>query len=172
LPDEALIQEATILALPYPKSGPLRELRYFTEIKLRGRIPEAGRVYGSRQHQDTQAKDLIALRELDNEDFFTEFVVERAIHWFHRYIGSRFVTSESDEDPLVVYKHRNVLRFTALFTTVIACLLPILSISILYSIGSMKARIGAMAGLNVLLTVCLALFATAKRVEIFAVTAA
>lgn len=56
-------------------------------------------------------------------------------------------------------------------TSMLASTLLILSVAILYFVGTLKARLGLIAAFNLLLTFSLAAFTTAKRVEIFAIAA-
>lgn len=171
--DEAVIQQKTILALPAPKWSALQEVRYFNEIVLNGTVVDARDVWGSTTHLNvTGANDLIGLREHEEQDSVSKFVEHKVSQWFHRKIVYRFSKRCQQQNTLIKYNYRTLARSTALTTTMIACLLPILSISALYSIRSMKARLGAIAAFNVLLSVCLDVFTTAKRVEIFGVTAA
>jgi hypothetical protein len=54
---------------------------------------------------------------------------------------------------------------------VIACLLPVVSIVILYYIQSLKARLGTLAGLSAIFAVCMDLFTGANMSDVFAATA-
>jgi len=171
--DEAVIQQKTILAFPDPKWSSLQEVRYFNDIDLNGTIIEAHPVWGSIKHLGiTGANDLVGLREHAELDSFSKFLEQKVSQWFHRQVVYRFSKSVREQNTLTKYKYKTLLRSTALTTTIMACLLPVLSISVLYSIKSTKARLGAIAGFNILLSVCLDIFTTARRVEIFGVTAA
>jgi len=66
----------------------------------------------------------------------------------------------------------SLLQLTFLITSLLASLLPIASISILYCINSMSARLGTIAAFNIVLSLCLSAFTTANRSEAFAITAA
>lgn len=170
--DDALIQQKRVLALPEPNRTSLRELCHFNEIDLHGRVLDARKVWGSRDQSDSSADDLVGLCELHEVDWFSKIMTEDFVQWLHEHIVRRWSKSVREENPLVEYNHRAWLRFTKLITTVVACLLPVLFISVLYSIRSMRSRLTAIACFNVLSTICLNVFTTAKRVEIFAVTAA
>jgi hypothetical protein len=171
--DEAMIQQRVILAFPDLKWNSLQEVRFFNDVKLDGIVQEAHPVWGSFTHVDiTGAKDLVGLCEHAEQDSFSKFVDRKVTKWFHRQVAYRFSKSLQENNPLTQYNYRTLLRSTALIVTIVACLLPILSISVLYSIKTMKARLGAIAGFNILLSVLLGVFTTAKRVEIFGVTAA
>jgi hypothetical protein len=64
------------------------------------------------------------------------------------------------------------LRFTYWIASILASLIPIASITVLYCIHSMPARLAAISAFNVLVSVCLIAFTNAKRAEVFAITAA
>lgn len=180
-----MIQEKTVLAFPHPKVSSLEEIRYFNRVDLSGAIAESGIVWGSSPHFKASdehgiplssefigADDLIGLRDHDEQDSFSTFLEQKASQWFHRQIVYKFSSSVRKQNKLMTYKSQTVIRITTFMATIIACLLPIISISVLYLLKSMKGRLWAIAGFNILLSVCLGIFTTAKRVEIFGVTAA
>ena len=73
---------------------------------------------------------------------------------------------------VIGYEDTTVFKITYWITSIVASLIPILSIVILYKVKSMKARLGIIAGFNVLISMCLSGLTNAKRSEIFAITAA
>lgn len=73
---------------------------------------------------------------------------------------------------IIGYQDAKVLQITYWMTSVIASLIPIGSIIVLYKVHSMAARLGIIAGFNVLVSLCLSIFTDAKRAEVFAITAA
>jgi hypothetical protein len=66
---------------------------------------------------------------------------------------------------------KNADRQTLLIYT-IASLLPVVSIVVLYLVDSMPKRLGIVAGFTAAFSIALALFTRARRVDIFAATAA
>lgn len=71
--------------------------------------------------------------------------------------------------------HYEDLRLNAIshfVGTMIASLLPAISIFVLYFVHNMLARLGAIMAFSALFSFTLAVFTTAKRIEIFAATAA
>jgi hypothetical protein len=157
---------------PEPNLYWLKELCYFNDKDLHGRIHEAPHIWGSGKSLKTRAKDLVALREPQDIDRFSKFLVEDVMQWLHQHILWRFSRTMREENPLIEYEYLTWMRCTNMITAVIACLLPVLFISVLSSIQSMRWRLTAIACFNILSTICLNVFTTAKRVEIFAVTAA
>lgn len=65
-----------------------------------------------------------------------------------------------------------MLRWTFILASMLASALPILSIAILYCVKSLKVRLGLIAVFNLLLSFSLAAFTSAKRTDVFAVSAA
>lgn len=72
---------------------------------------------------------------------------------------------------IVSYNGSKLLRITYYITSALASLLLVLSISILWLVYSMPARLGIITGFNVLISLCLTTLTTASRAEVFAVTA-
>ena len=70
------------------------------------------------------------------------------------------------------FKDSTLLQVTFWITTVIASLLPIASISVLCCVHSMLARLAIIAIFNVVVSLCLIAFTTAKRLDVFAIAAA
>jgi glycopeptide antibiotics resistance protein len=66
----------------------------------------------------------------------------------------------------------DVFKVTFGITGDIAAFIPVISIFVLLKANSMEARLGAIAGLNVLLFGCLAFFTEAKHKDVFAIIAA
>jgi len=115
--------------------------------------------------------DLIALRPHEREDHFSEWVAESFVSWFHYLVWHRAKQPYDPESGLVSYEQSHLLRFTSFITTVIASLLPILSIVILYYVQSMEERPGIIAIFTLITSLCLRGFTTAKRSDIFIATA-
>jgi hypothetical protein len=76
------------------------------------------------------------------------------------------------EDSYVRVSDSKLIRTADLITTVISCVLPIASVIILFFVHSMIARLGIVAGFTALFSLTLAAVMAARRVEIFAATAA
>ncbi|KAK0109283.1 hypothetical protein ONS96_003103 [Cadophora gregata f. sp. sojae] len=68
------------------------------------------------------------------------------------------------------YEKDTLHKYTSHITTVVASLLPILSIVVLYCVGSMKARLGLVAFFTFTFAAALSFFTGAKRGEIFIAT--
>ncbi|KAH7324039.1 hypothetical protein BKA65DRAFT_406916, partial [Rhexocercosporidium sp. MPI-PUGE-AT-0058] len=117
--------------------------------------------------------DMVTLQAPTADNLFTTWISESAIPAFHRLLG-RFWRPESDEHlrNTVLYGDSSLIRLTKLFTTVLACLLPIISIVILYIVDSMSKRLGIIGALTAAFSLCMGLVTSASMADIFAATAA
>jgi hypothetical protein len=73
---------------------------------------------------------------------------------------------------VIGYEATTIFKVTYWMTSIIASLIPILSIAVLYRVHSMPARLAIIAGFNILISVCLCGLTSAKRSEVFAVASA
>jgi len=134
-------------------------------------IGDDAAIWGSVLNPKSYCPDLVALRGRHNEDSFSKWVTEKVLlklflcgcaHW--KKISRRY--------GAVGYHDSTLLRVTFWITSILASLLPIASIAILYFVKSMAARLGIIAAFNLILSLCLTAFTTAKRTDVFAVAAA
>lgn len=168
--DNALIQQKTIMAFLKPGRNSVRALSVFAEQDLRDRIIAIKPVWG--KTADTTANDLISLSDAHHADAFSNFVVDKVIQWLHEHVVARLSRQTRKENPWTEYNAEKWLRCARSVITAIACLLPVLFIGVLSSVHTTKWQLLAIGFFNFLTSVCLDVFTTAKRVEIFAVTAA
>jgi hypothetical protein len=70
------------------------------------------------------------------------------------------------------YSNSSILRITRLITILLACLLPVVSIVILYVVASQPTRLGIVAILVTLFSLSLGLLTSANISDIFAATSA
>jgi membrane protein YdbS with pleckstrin-like domain len=68
------------------------------------------------------------------------------------------------------YTNSSILRITRLITIILACLLPVVSIIILYVVTSQPIRLGIVAILVTLFSLSLGLVTSANISDIFAAT--
>lgn len=137
----------------------------------RSLIGEDGFIWGTIKNRKGYAPDLIALKARHNEDFFSTWVTEK-LTAFLLQIGIDRLKKPSTVSGLRGFHDSSLLQLTFLITSLLASLLPIASISILYCVNSMSARLGIVAAFNIVLSLCLSAFTTANRSEAFAITAA
>ena len=130
-----------------------------------------GAIWGSVAAPKSYSSDLITLCPRQKEDPFSSWVSKTALLNMFRCGCDRFKKT-SRKHGVVGYMDTTVLRITQWVTSILASLLPIASIILLYCVHPMPARLGIIAGFNILLSISLIGFTGAKRSEVFAVTAA
>jgi hypothetical protein len=128
-------------------------------------------VWGSMEDRKSYQPDLVALCPRATKDPFSRWAAESTILNLFRCGCARFM-KPSRVHGVVGYEDSTIYRITYWITSILASLIPIVSISVLYCVHSMPARLAIIAAFNVLVSVCLMGFANAKRAEVFAVTAA
>ena len=134
-------------------------------------IGDDAAIWGSTEHPKSYCPDLVTLRSRRREDSFSNWVTEKVVLKLFSY-GCARLKKASRVYGVVGYKDSKVLRVTFWITTVLASLLPIASIAVLYCVQSILARLTVIAIFNLLVSLCLTAFTTAKRTDIFSVTAA
>lgn len=170
----ALIQQSYILPMKKPNKLDLSNIQSFIACDDMGPFGLKGldsEVWGNIHEPTEYAPDIISLLPRKREDMFSNLITEYGIRkWFDWGLAKS--RKPCEVSGLIGYEEGTLLRLTYLTTTALASLLPIVSIVALYSVHSMKARLGIIAAFNVLISFCLAFFTSAKRTDIFAVTAA
>ena len=138
--------------------------------------------------------DLILFRRSEGRDLFSKWVSRKLVPLFHEVIGNRFKVSrlpflpfsgiwlnclickkpitEAPSSRFCNYTERDLTIMVDIVGTVISSLLPISSILVLYFVTSVLTRLGIVAGFTVCFSLVLSLVTEARRVEIFAATAA
>lgn len=79
---------------------------------------------------------------------------------------------DGPESGLYSYKKSTLMTVTHIVGTTIGTLIPTAAISVLYYVHDMVARLGAILAFSAVFSLALAVFTKAKKVEIFAATAA
>ena len=116
--------------------------------------------------------DLVALSARKSEgDIFTSWVTEKVMPRYHKRIGYRVKRSE-EHTGLFEYQDTKFNAAANTISIVLSSLLPPASIFALYYVQRTPVRLGLIMVFSALLAGCLAIFTSAKRVEIFAVTVA
>lgn len=123
--------------------------------------------------EDPQLRsDLAALSSDPDMDGVSTWLATRFLGPFHHYVGRRIKKQPYSGDQIYNYSGRHVRLPVRFLTTVFSCLLPVLSIVILYFVQSTLARLGITAAFTALFSGVLALLTDAKLGEIFTATAA
>jgi len=177
--NEFLLQYKEICALQNPSKHDLNCLR---EWLIR---PECGdnflegierEILHSHDRLDVdqeRASDLVTLsREAVERDFFSRWVTDELLGKFHRLVGHRIKRPFDVEAGMYHYHKSNLRAISHLVGVVLASVIPAASIFTLYFVHNMIDRLGVLLAYSALFSICLALFTTARRVEIFAATAA
>lgn len=128
-------------------------------------------IWGSHEHPRERERDLVALKPRQDEDIFSNWVTGKGISKFFD-LGCAGRRKPSSDNGLVGYEESTLLRLTYNITSALASLLPIFSIAVLSVVQSLKLRLAIIAVFNLVLFVCLTTLTTAKRTDVFAVTAA
>ncbi|CZR67581.1 uncharacterized protein PAC_17480 [Phialocephala subalpina] len=133
-------------------------------------------------YDELHQNDLAILSDSHGEDdLFTEFVKGPLLTCYHRLLRYRRPPLPIDpENPPVGdnrsdlhhYSDRGIQKITNILGIMFSSLVPLLSIVVLSFISNGGARLGVMCLFTVLFSLCLAVATKARRVEIFAATAA
>ncbi|KAF2230251.1 hypothetical protein EV356DRAFT_349349 [Viridothelium virens] len=170
----AIIQQSQILPMSSPTELDLAYIQNYMANKEMGPFALAGidsEIWGSIHERKGHEADIVTLLPRKGDDMFTKLLIEKGTPALFKYGVSRFLTP-SPVHGLVGFEDSTLSRLAYLTTTALASLLPVASIVVLYFVSSMKMRLGIIAIFTVLLSFSLAFFTSAKRTEIFALTAA
>jgi hypothetical protein len=161
-----LIQQATILQnMKEPKAPDLTEIQNFiSSDRMKPFLGPDREIWGSFLEPENHSKDLVVLRGRNDTHAFSRKIGTRAIHWIRKYGGKRWkeVTVHGD----------TIAQIAFWVTSSIASILPVMSIIILANTNSLHGRLAIIAASNVLTSVSLLYFTDARRIDVFAITAA
>ncbi|KAL8788161.1 MAG: hypothetical protein Q9213_001800 [Squamulea squamosa] len=119
--------------------------------------------------------DLVALSKRPGEhDVFTNWIANSVLYLFHRYIGHWIdhKTPNDEEAGFTEYNDTKLMAALTLLATLLSSTIPVLSTVVLYFARGMPLRLAMIAVFVTLFCSTLAIFTNARRVEIFAATAA
>jgi hypothetical protein len=128
-------------------------------------------IWGSTTNRQQRAPDLVSIQAVHRGDAFTQWFALKIVP---KALGTCCVRyrKPSRATGLVSHNQESLLRLTHFVTGVLASLLLTVSIIVLWFIHSPNGRLGTIAAFNLVLSVCLSVFTTASRAEIFSITAA
>lgn len=135
---------------------------------------------------------MVALSTATELDAITVYIVEKALPWLYEKCYQRAnvssggwthrMTNEQQRllrkskkatDPPIAYLNTKTIAIVARLTIVVlATAIPSLAVLALYLIPTLDWRLGAIAGFSFFISLSMALFTTARPIEIFAATAA
>jgi uncharacterized Tic20 family protein len=107
----------------------------------------------------------------DADDKLTQWISSYLVVPFHRLIG-RHWEKHNPSSPFLEYSDRAIYKVSSVAATVISSVFPVVGVIILFFVKNLLARIGIIAGLTAVFSLCLAVMTEARKVEIFAATAA
>jgi hypothetical protein len=172
--DRALIQQSKILTMKPPERYDLKYIQNFIASKAMCPYSLKGTdavIWGNYEEREEHADDLIALRPRQEVDMFSGWLAEHPISYLKRLKILKF----RKPDPVLgmrAYRDASIYKTTFWVTSVLASLIPKISIVVLVALKSKKARIGTVGAFNLLISVCLTVFTDAKRADVFAISAA
>ncbi|KAJ4260897.1 hypothetical protein NW757_001285 [Fusarium falciforme] len=110
---------------------------------------------------------------IDEDDLFTRSIMRFIGGPFHRAIGDRMKVGKviDEGSGIMTYRDSNIVKTINFIVTVIATVLPPLTILVLNSVDKTKVRIGLTVLFTAIFAIILAAFSKAKRVEILVATA-
>ncbi|KUJ19875.1 uncharacterized protein LY89DRAFT_772492 [Mollisia scopiformis] len=118
--------------------------------------------------------DLLTLKPRMKEELFYHWISSSFINRFHTLLGYYFKATRPEEHlaGTVIYDDAHLRRLTRSIATVFACMLPVLSIVVLYVVQAMSKRLGIVAAFTIIFSVSLVTMTSAEMGDIFAATAA
>jgi VIT1/CCC1 family predicted Fe2+/Mn2+ transporter len=127
----------------------------------------------ARLWEDTKSAFVAIKSSAGEQDTFTCLFTKLFTGVYHRIWGESTTlgTVVDEESGLMSYDESKINLCSQIFTTIISSILPVLTILVLYIIHSTYWRIAASIVFTALFSAFLAIFSTARRVEIFAATA-
>ncbi|KAG9234546.1 hypothetical protein BJ875DRAFT_376161 [Amylocarpus encephaloides] len=169
----ALLQESAVIKLGHPQPICVNFLQAWMQRPAMGDIQLLG---GDRKiWSEPDLLDMVSLHHPTSEGLFSNWAAALAMEYFHKYVGRHWIQLPESAEYLAnttSYHDITLLRVARFFATVVACTLPVLSMSILYSVGPMAQRLGIIGVLTTAFSLCMGLITTASVEGIFAATAA
>ena len=197
--DDTLLKVSQLSKLHSPTSYNLSFLRLWSKRPEMGAIPLLG--HDQKAWDPDYEADLVASGARIMQDGFSEWVHFAFMPWAHGVLGERFKVSPSlpvlalqgeawdqghcsntspSKRPLEtqagggIYQYRStsIERLVRILTTVVASLLPMVSVVVLFIVSSDAVRLGMIAVFSALFSLSLVIMTTARAVEVFVATAA
>ncbi|KAH6713001.1 hypothetical protein BKA61DRAFT_675254 [Leptodontidium sp. MPI-SDFR-AT-0119] len=179
---ESVSRFHAIVNLPETRKRDVKMLRDRISRRDLGGIPFSGSdLYhaGKTVYDDMFVNDLTILKNRAGEnDHFTRFLAgpvfhgcERVLRLFKDPVPLESGASEI-RSSLFRYSDAHVIGFIDILGTVIASMTPLTSIIILYFVQNLGVRLGVLCACTFLFSMSLAIVTKARRIEVFACTAA
>ncbi|KAI1870311.1 uncharacterized protein JN550_005239 [Neoarthrinium moseri] len=165
-----LLKQVEICNLERPSSVDLRTLRNWLERPSMGAFPIRGLDLNAWDDED----DLVAIKPRLSPDPLSRWVNDVVFPLIHRFCGEKIKDPEAAGlgDGIYNYRESLLAGLVKVVTTVVASLLPLLSIVVLFMIESDEMKLGVIVAFSALFSLALASMTNARRIEIFAATSA
>jgi hypothetical protein len=124
-------------------------------------------IWGTLLRENSHSRELLVLKAREGGDSFSRKLSGWAVPLFKSVACASLQKADPDIGVLMVKEDR-VFKLTMWITSLIASMMPIISIVILIKMKELNV----IAAFNALLSVCLIMFTDAKRTDVFSVTAA
>ncbi|KAH7386404.1 hypothetical protein BKA64DRAFT_142913 [Cadophora sp. MPI-SDFR-AT-0126] len=170
--NDAVLKEAALGKLGRPRQYDLQFLRSWFCRPGMGAFPLLGL---DRDAWDSKTEsDLIAIKPRAAPDIFSKWFSESFIPRYHQVFGERFRKELPGDIGSGIYHYResSLESGLSILATVVASLLPISSVVALYLIQPNGLRLGMIAIFSACFSLALAIMTSARRIEVFAATAA
>ncbi|KAH8591691.1 hypothetical protein B0O99DRAFT_718993 [Bisporella sp. PMI_857] len=170
--NDALLKQASLARLEKPRPYDLAFLRSWFQRPGMGSFPLLGM---DRDAWDMKTEDdLVAIKPRAAPDAFSRWFTEHLVPKYHHILGKKFQESLPKDlgADIYHYKESSLESVLGVFVTVVASLLPICSVIALYIVQSDGVRIGMIAIFSACFSSALTLMTSARRIEVFAATAA
>ncbi|KAH8885606.1 hypothetical protein GQ53DRAFT_828647 [Thozetella sp. PMI_491] len=168
--NDGLLKQAALAKLDSPNTEDLKFLISWFERPSMGCFPIRGLDLNAWDDEE----DLAAVKPRVAGDPISKWFMNTVFPMYHRLVGEKLKDPESPElgDGIFTYEESRLAAVVHVFITVVASLLPLASMVVLFVVESYTQRLGIMVGFSACFAVALALMTNARRVEIFAATAA
>lgn len=170
IPDEAVLRHKEMMEQDSPNKCDVEFLRRWFKDKNMGDFPLIGE--DSTIWEASKPSDLVALRVRKAEDPLSTLFLRRIYLWWHHCIGYRFKKQRSEEARYFEYRDRNILRVANVVSSIISSILLVGSIMALYFVDNTLVRLGIIAAFTQVFSLVLVLATSARKIEVFAATAA
>ncbi|TVY33855.1 hypothetical protein LSUB1_G007853, partial [Lachnellula subtilissima] len=166
--NQCLFQQRQLATFDQPEAGNLEFMNEWLADSSRGNYA----LEGLDRNVWQDGKDLLVVTS-DRlvGDSFTRFLRKPLTALWHKLWGRRRGPTDV-ENSACAYGENIVIRFADIIGTAIASLLPVLAVVVLYCVSEMLTRLVMVALFTVIFSLALVTTTKAKRIEIFAATAA
>jgi len=144
--DDTVVQQSIIHRFAKPDNHDLRALQDWLERQAFGNLALIGADRGTWGRIDQPINphaDLLTLNSTGCEDSFSRWFSRKFIAWFHYTFRHRPLNSGDLESGIISYSSSVTEKYTSFVATIVASMLPILSMVVLYCATSMKTPTGS-----------------------------